>query len=442
MVAAACTSSRRAGAPWLGVDRLYWVALIVFAGRCLMVAWFGHFPNAYDEHAHFSYALHVLQTGDIAPSLDELRLTDPTSPARWSDERNYLNHPSPYYVLLAWAARPFDLSAAGLIRAWRLLGVALATLGVALILRLAREAGWSAPAQAAFVAMIALNPTLPVLGGIVSNDNLAIVGGALTCLGVFRLLAGARSGGVWVTVAAGVLTASLAKLTAALLCGLLLAFALARLIAGAGLAALRSWQAWLCLSAAALGAMPYLALIIEHGSPAPYTAGQAAILASRLAEMPEWQTSRLGFWPFVAHFWQSLLVYWPPVTPASSAQIVLLALPASCLGLSLIAALGALRAVAAGRGDDPTACLVACGVLAMAVMLMVHLGFTFARHQDTGWLRGVYPRYYFPLLAVLPAACAWLIERCQDETHRRALGGVVIAATVGYDVLHRVLGAD
>lgn len=442
MVAAACTPSPRAGVSWPGFDRLYWIALIVFAGRCLMVAWFGHFPNAYDEHAHFSYALHVLQTSEVAPSLDDLRLTDPSAPARWSEQRNYLNHPSPYYVLMAWAARPFDLSAPGLIRLWRLFGAALAALGLALMLRLGREAGWSAPAQTAFVTLIALNPTLPVLGGIISNDNLALVGGALTCLGVFRLLAGARSGGVWMTAAAGVLIASVAKLTAALLCGLLLAFALAWLIAGSGLAVIRSWQAWLCLSAAALGAGPYLALIIEHGSPAPFTAGQAAILASRLAEMPEWQSSRLGFWPYVAHFWQSLLVYWPPVTPANSAQVALLALPATCLGLSLIAALGAMRAVAAGRGDDPTACFVACGTLAMAVMLMVHLGFTFARHQDTGWLRGVYPRYYFPLLAVLPAACAWLIERCRGEAHRRALAGVVIATTVGYDVLHRVLGAD
>ena len=72
MVAAACMSSR-AGATWLGVDRLSWIALIVFTGRCLAVAWFGPFPNAYDERAHFSFALHVLQTGDILPSLDALQ---------------------------------------------------------------------------------------------------------------------------------------------------------------------------------------------------------------------------------------------------------------------------------------------------------------------------------------------------------------------------------
>jgi len=73
----------------------------------------------------------------------------------------------------------------------------------------------------------------------------------------------------------------------------------------------------------------------------------------------------------------------------------------------------------------------------MAVMAAVHLEFTFARHQETGWLRGVYPRYYFPLLAVLPAACAWLIERCGQPSRRWALAGLLIAATLAYDLLHR-----
>ena len=441
MVAAAGTSAH-AGRAWVGVDRLFWIALVIFAGRCLVVAWFGPFPNAYDEQAHFSFALHVLQTGEIIPSFDDLRLIDPAMPGRWTEQGNYLNHPSPYYVLMAAAAAPFELAAADLIRLWRLLNVVLAAVGLALILRLGREAGWSAPAQAAFVALIALNPTLPVLGGIVSNDNLAFLGGALTCLGVFRLLAGARSVGVWMTVAAGVLIASLAKLTALLLCSLLLAFTLARLVATSGLAALGSRRAGLCLCAAALGLVPYLLLVLEHGSPAPFTAGQAAVLASRLAEMPEWQASRLGFWPYVGHFGQSLLVYWPPVTPAGTAQMALLALPAACLGLSLIGVLGALRSAAGGGSDDPTAQFVVCGALAMAVMAGIHLEFTFARHQETGWLRGVYPRYYFPLLAVLPAACAWLIERGARETQPWAAAAVVIVPTVGYDILHRVIGVD
>jgi hypothetical protein len=78
----------------LGLDLLSWSALIIFAGQCLIVALFGKFPFPFDEHAHFSYAWHILQTGEILPSLDELRLIEPGPLARWSNDPNYLNHPS------------------------------------------------------------------------------------------------------------------------------------------------------------------------------------------------------------------------------------------------------------------------------------------------------------------------------------------------------------
>jgi hypothetical protein len=435
MVAATCTSPH-AGSASVVLDGLFWTALTFFVLHCLGFAWFGAFPNPYDEAAHFSFALHVLQTGDLLPAFADLRLIDPETVTGWTDRPNYLNHPSGYYALLAAAAAPFELAPAELVRFWRLLNVALAAGVVALILRLGRDAGWSVPAQAAFAALVALNPALPVLGSIVSNDNLAFLGGALTCLGTFRLLSGRRSAGTWASAAAGVLLAGLAKLTAALLCGLLLAGTIAWLIATEGPRVLRSASALLCLLVATLGFAPYLWFLLEHGSPAPLTAGQAAILERRLAEIPGWRDSRLDFWPYARHFAWSLLVYWSPVTPIRPPQIALLVLPATALAVSLVAVLAALPP--ARRGTyDPTARFVACGAAAMAVMAAVHLEFTFARHQETGWLRGVYPRYYFPLLAVLPAACARLIERCGRPARRWALAALLIAATATYYLLHR-----
>jgi hypothetical protein len=433
------TWSRPAGARAFA-DRLTWIALLIFTGRCLVVAWLAPFPNAYDEQAHFSFARHVLESAEAWPRLADLRLVDPAAPERWTGQPNYLNHPPVFYALLAAAAAPFSRSASDLIRLWRLGNVALAALAVALILRLGREAGWCAPAQAAFAALIAFNPTLPVLGGIVSNDNFALLGGALTCLGSFRLLAGGRSGAVWLAAAAGVLIAGLAKLTALLLCGLLYGGVIAWLVAAEGLLVLRSRAAMAGLIVAAVAVVPYLLLIVEHGSPAPFTAGQAAFLERRLAEMPEWRAARLSFWPYLGHFLRSLLVYWPPLTPTTPAQVALLALPAACLGIGLLGGIGALRA-AAGGADDPHARLVACGILAIGAVLAIHFGFTYARHQETGWLRGVYPRYYFPLLAILPAACAWLIERCRAPRRRVALAALLGAATVCYDLLYGGLGA-
>jgi hypothetical protein len=437
MVAATNTSPPWGARPPIGLDPLSWSALIIFAGQCLTVALFGEFPFPFDEHAHFSYAWHVLQTGEILPSLDDLRLIDAGSLARWSDDSNYVNHPSAYYVLMAWAAASFGLSPDQLVLPWRLLNVALAVGGLALVLRLGQEAGWSAPAHAAFIVLIAFNPTLPVLGGIISNDNLAFFGGSLCCLGSFRLLSGYCTRAVWLTAGSGLLIAAFAKLTAALLCGLLLGCALAWLVAARGFVELRRWPAVFCLILCCLTLVPYLPFLLQYGSPAPFTAGQAAKFASRLAELPQWQGERLGLSAYVLHFLGSLLVYWPPITPVSRAQTTLLALPATCLILSLVGVLGAVVATRR-RATDPTARFVICGVIAMTAMLAVHLEFTFARHQETGWLRGVYPRYYFPLLPILPAACAWLIHHCASRAQAWALAGLVITFSLCYEATYRL----
>jgi hypothetical protein len=373
--------------------------------------------------------------GEILPTFADLRLIDASSVDRWTDQPSYLNHPSAYYVLMAWAAAPFELPAAELVRPWRLMNVTLAVGALVVVLRLGQEAGWSAPAQAAFVTLIAFNPTLPVLGGIVTNDNLAFLGGALCCLGVFRLLAGQRSGGAWITVALGALLAALAKLTAAVLCSALLACALAWLVAQEGWAVLRRWPVALCLIACCLGLLPYLLLILQYGSPAPFTDGQAAMLASRLAELPDWREQRYGLLAYLGHFAQSLLVYWPPAPPETRLEIALLAAPAACLG---IAALGIARAVIAMRRGtgDAMAVFVICGGLALGMVMLIHLGFTYQRHLETGWLRGVYPRYYFPLLPVLSAACAWLVSSCGRGRPAIWLAGALVALAVGYDLTH------
>lgn len=420
-----------------GLARLYLIALVIFAGRCLMVAVFGGFPNPFDELAHVSLVRHLAEHGGFFPPFADLRMLDPLDPAAWTPALNYLNHPSPYYLVMSWLALPLLGSPDALVLGLRLANSALAVSGMAVVLWLGRQAGWSSAAQVTFVALVVANPTLPVLGGIVTNDNLAFFGGALCCAGVFGLLQGRRSGGVWLLIALGFALASVAKLTAALLCGALLAFALARCATRGGLAALRSPAPIAALVICVLGALPYLAFAVEYGSPAPLTEGQAAMLAERLAELPEWRDQRYGLAAYLGHFAQSLLVYWPPAPPETHLEIALLAAPAACLVIGWLGIAQAARAM--GRGEsDAMAAFVVYGALAIGLVILVHIGFTFQRHLETGWLRGVYPRYYFPLLPVLPAACAWLISSRRSGRSGILLAGALVTLAIGYDLLHRL----
>jgi hypothetical protein len=54
----------------------------------------------FDEVAHASYVAHIQHSGHAWPNLTSMRLLDPQS-FQFTGEANYLNHPPPFYDLLA-----------------------------------------------------------------------------------------------------------------------------------------------------------------------------------------------------------------------------------------------------------------------------------------------------------------------------------------------------
>jgi hypothetical protein len=414
--------------------RWYQIALLVFLARALVVAVAGPFPIPFDEHAHLSYVLHLAAGAPVLPDFDAMRLVDLEDFDRWLDRRNYLNHPPGYYWLMAMLA-PLPISDAALVLAFRLANVALSTAAVAVAFWMAARSGWPAAAQLSFMALVAFVPSLPVLGGIVSNDNLALLGGVLGCAGAFVLLQGERGWRPWALMAAGIFLAGLAKLTAGLLCGLLLAIVLATLVRRRGLGALSVPGLGALALAAALASVPYLAFWLSHGSPAPMTEGLQALLDARLAQAGPAPAQLLSPGAYAVHFLTSLLVYWPPNTPASRLELALLAAPLLTFLLCLAGVVLAFRGP-----SDPTRALVACGVLALLLLMLVHFAFAYRLHLETGWHRAVNPRYYFPALPILPAAFALLVMHLRPAARANWLAGIGIASAVGYGMLAGIAG--
>jgi len=413
--------------------RWYQIALLVYAARALVVAVAGPFPIPFDEHAHLSYVLHLAAGSPLLPDLDAMRLVDLGDFDRWLDKRNYLNHPPGFYWLMAMLAQA-SASDAGLVLGLRLANVALSTGALAVAFWMAGRSGWSAAAQLSFMALVVFVPTLPVLGGIVSNDNLALLGGVVGCAGAFVLLQGERGWRPWALMAVGFLLAGLAKLTAGLLCGLLLAIVLAMLIRQRGLGGLSPYGLCALALAAVLASVPYLAFWLSHGSPAPMTEGLQAMLEARLAETGPSPAQRLSPGAYLLHFLTSMLVYWPPSTPASRLELALLAAPLLTLLLCLAGVVLAFRAPSS-LPLDPTRALVACGAIALLVLMLLHFAFAYGLHLETGWHRAVNPRYYFPALPILPAAFALLLMHLRSSRRATWLAAVGIASTVGYGLL-------
>src|SRR6185437_9310507 len=91
--------------------------------------------QGFDEVAHTSYVAGLQQSGEWWPALDKMHMLDPAS-FRFGEQLNYLNLPSPYYLLLARLG-PRVEGRPGAIIIHRLINVMIVALGLAALLAIA-----------------------------------------------------------------------------------------------------------------------------------------------------------------------------------------------------------------------------------------------------------------------------------------------------------------
>ncbi|WP_141686896.1 hypothetical protein [Bradyrhizobium sp. LMTR 3] len=387
--------------------------------------------QGFDEVAHASYVAHLQRTGDIWPAFADLRMLDPST-FRFTDEANYLNHPSPYYLLLARLGPGLEGHPAGML-VYRLFNVALAAIGLAALMAIGVLAKLPRLPFYALVVPIACIPVMAPLAGAINNDNAAFAGGSIATLAAFRLLAnGSRS---WLFAAlGGVILASWAKFTGLVLAGGLVAGALLWLV----------WRGrlpfqWIVPIAIAmlLAGVPYVALLAQYGSPAPTTPGVMAMIKTGALTMGWDSAPRMTPVSFFMHFVSEFVAEWMPALRERSA------LNYAALAIPIAAGLCALGGIwVAGvrivRGTEgPLEIVVVAGALAFAVTLLLHIIFGYRLHTEFGWMTTAYPRYYLPLAGVVPLAGLSLLGAIRQSTIRTLL----LAFLIGGPVAFRLLGA-
>jgi len=181
-------------------------ALVVLAHLliALATAWHAPFPTEFDELQHLSVIRAQQEAPSLFPDHRAERILSLPSLAAWTDKPNYIPHPPLYYLALA----PLSGGPAPSVLTLRLANAAMSAVALCLVLL----AGWRLfPTEAGrvvFALMAAAFPKAAVIGGMINNDNLAMLAAAL----VFAGLAGAP-GGV-VLLAAGLALAGWSKLTA------------------------------------------------------------------------------------------------------------------------------------------------------------------------------------------------------------------------------------
>jgi hypothetical protein len=384
----------------------------------------------FDEVAHASYVAHLQHSGETWPAFEDMRMLDPSS-FRFTGEENYLDHPSPYYVLLARIGPTLEGHPEAILLD-RLFNVALVAIGLAALMAVGLVAKLPRLTLYAYVVPIVGIPLLAPLAGAINNDNAAFAGGGIATLAAFQLLStGSRA---WLMVAlGGVILASWAKFTALQLVG--------GLVGGVLL-----WMLWhgrlpsrwvgLIAVAALLAVAPYVALCVQYGSPTPRTPGQIALIKSGALAIGWDRAERMTPASYAAHFVSEFVVEWMPTLKQRNA------LNYAALTIPIMAALcafgGFMVAVqrVAHEKAGPLDIVVAAGILAFAGTFLVHGIFSYELHTEFGWQTSAYPRYYLPLAAAVPLAGLSLLGAIQQPSARAMLLVFLIAGPL----LFRILG--
>ena len=407
------------------------VILVLFVLSAIVSAGRKDITLGFDEVAHASYVAHIQASGQPWPALEQMRLLDPNT-FHFTGTANYLNHPPPFYDLLAVLGPKLE-GHPGALLVFRLIDVAAVAIGFAALLSLGLAARLSRPEFYAYAVPLACIPVLVPLAGSVNNDDLAFVGGALALLGAWQLLATDRT--AWLALAlAGVIVAALAKLTGLLLAATMVAGVIAYLIWHKRLS--RLW-AGAAMIAFAIAAAPYLIYAVHYGSPTPETPAQIALISDG-ARAAGWSSlPRKTFPEYLFYFVGAFVADWmPALGPRSSLNYAMLIIPVAAIGCGFAGTAYALRRLLRGE-ETALDIVVVTGAIAIAVTFAIHVDFSYGRHLATGWMMDAYPRYYLPLTAIMPLAGLSLYRAIEEPRWRN----VVLAFLIAGPVMFRIFGA-
>jgi hypothetical protein len=384
----------------------------------------------FDEFAHISYVAHMQAHPAVSVNLEDLLMLDPVT-FMPTTMPNYLNHPVPYYKALAAIGPTVEGNPHSLLT-FRLMNVFVVVLGLAVLFAIGLKARLPRFEFLAYMVPLTLVPILPQLAGAVTNDNLAFVGGALAMFGAFNLVSTDRPG--WFAAAlAGVVLAGWAKFTGLILTGGLVGSIFFYLLVR-GRTPL--WSLPALAVTFAVAALPYVGFLLQYHSPTPNSTGQLALLNNQVPLLPLGHESPVhyAFPVYVARFVGKFVSGWAPTAiPRGPFAYAMLFVPAGTLLCAIAGITAAGRRVLELR-ESALDVVVLAAAFAFAATFAAHIGFSYQRNVDFGWLLDAHPRYYFPVVALVPLACLALLSEMKAGSSRTGLLTFLIVGPIAFRV--------
>lgn len=388
---------REAVAAWMGRLRLSapsWLVIWAFFVLAIGAALRMPFPSEVDEIQHLSVVRAQYERPEIFPDWSQYRVLRQDDLERWSNKDNYINHPALYYIALAPVMGVTHNPVV-----YRVIDALIATIALLLVVIAGQRLAGSEVPGGLIACLAAGFPKAVAIAGMVNNDDLAALAGALFFAGI----AGLSGAPCW--IAAGLALAGWSKLTAFVALG---SVATARI----GLLAMHgrrkpAGQSVLAATVGlALGALPYLVTLARTGHLLWINVNHWRVpLALR---------AHLDFADFARWFAGMFLMKWPAIEQPYPLGIVLLGFLMP-LGLAVAAAVykPAIRAECAAY------------LIGFLVLFGIQFGFAWHSFQALGDLTNTQTRYYNVLWPGIAVGSSAIVAKL--SAHCRPLGLLLVA---------------
>jgi len=361
---------------------------------------FGYPP---DELAHLAYIQHVHTHDELMPDFENMVMLNNKSAG------NYLSHPPLYYKIMNLVYDK-NYSIIKNVDNFRILNVIIFIAAFLLILYLGFSSQISLLGHFVYLSLISSIPMFAYLGGSITNDNLAILGGLIFILGLKRILENNYTTLSYFVLGFGIFISYFSKLTVAIL----IFFSLALLFAYL----LKSRQPFkvtkLQIAMLALFALPIIyyqfyifthfhALVptFNHTHPEQYLTSPFFI--------PEEHRSYLTSFEWFLRMKQYFIEGWFGIHSHHSLIKNSILEYSGILFLHILALITLI--IKCDENSKVYCMLGKIGLISFILLMVVQYIFSYKAHLASGYMGGLQPRYLLPFMFAFAIMASLFVER-------------------------------
>ena len=366
-----------------------------------------HYTYPPDTIAHISYIGSVHKEATLFPKFEEMyMITNPNA-------GNYLSHPPLYYMLMNSVYDP-KIPFMDNIERFRALNIALFFASLVLLVYLGLAAKMDILGDFVYLSVLLSIPMHAYIGSSLNNDNLALLGGLLFLVGLFRLVRQQYGTLSYVILGMGFFLAYFGKLTAAMMAFFALIYYGIYLykkriplhIPKGAILILAVWIAPVMLYQLYIF-MHYHAIVptLKVTHPQEYLHSVYFI--------PEAKRVPMSFTAWLGHYWENIRAGWFGILSHHSFTKTSFAVIFGAIVLHIFAILGLIMPC---RQESRTICILGkVSLLALFSVMLIQILFSYINFLHSGYMGGLQPRYLLPFMVAFAIMASVFITRVKEN---------------------------